>query len=58
MLRAYNFATQQVLVTAESLAGTSDVSPQDARKQRSWPRMVAFAVIVAAAVALAIALGR
>ena len=49
---------QLFLVTAESVAGTSDVSPQDARKQRSWPRMVAFAVIVAAAVALALALGR
>jgi serine/threonine-protein kinase len=49
---------QLFLVTAESVAGTSDVSPQDARKPRSWPRMVAFAVIVAAAVALAIALGR
>jgi serine/threonine-protein kinase len=49
---------QLFLVTAESVAGTSSVSPQDARKQRSWPRMVAFAVIVAAAVALALALGR
>ena len=49
---------QLFLVTAESVAGTSDVSPQDARKPRSWPRMVAFAVIVAAAVALALALGR
>jgi serine/threonine protein kinase len=49
---------QLFLVTAESLAGSSDVSPQEAPKQRSWPRMVAFAVIVAAAVALALVLGR
>jgi serine/threonine-protein kinase len=47
---------QLFLVTAESVASTSEVSA--ATKERTWPRFLAFAIIVAAAVALAIVLGK
>ena len=49
---------QLFLVTAESVAGVSDVSADRALKDRAWPRILAFAIIVAAAIALAIALGK
>jgi serine/threonine protein kinase len=49
---------QLFLVTAESVTGISDVSADRAPKVRSWPRILAFALIVAAAVALAIVLGK
>jgi serine/threonine protein kinase len=49
---------QLFLVTAESVPGTSEVSAHTAAKDRSWPRLIAFAIIVATAVALAIVLGK
>jgi serine/threonine-protein kinase len=49
---------QLFLVTADSVAGISDVSADRAPKVRTWPRLLAFAIIVAAAVALAIVLGK
>ena len=49
---------QLFLVTADSVTGASEVSADRAPKVRSWPRILAFAIIVAVAVALAIALGR
>ena len=48
---------QLFLVTAEAVAGTSEVSVDRAPKAR-WPRFLAFAIIVAAAIALAIVLGK
>ena len=49
---------QLFLVSAESVPGSSDISADRLPKVRSWPRLLAFAIIVAAAVGLAIALGR
>jgi hypothetical protein len=49
---------QLFLVTAESLSGISEVAALRASKERSWPRILAFAIIVAAAVALAIVMGK
>jgi serine/threonine protein kinase len=49
---------QLFLVTAESVSGISEVAALRASKERSWPRILAFAIIVAAAVALAIAMGK
>jgi hypothetical protein len=49
---------QLFLVTAESVPSTSEVSAHRAAKEHSWPRVLAFAIIVAAAVALAIVLGK
>jgi hypothetical protein len=49
---------QLFLVTAESVPGTSEVSADRAPKTRAWPRILAFAIIVAAAIALAVALGK
>jgi serine/threonine-protein kinase len=53
---------QLFLVTAESGAGISSTSSGSSvartRKERAWPRLVAFAVIIAAAIGLALVLGR
>ncbi len=49
---------QLFLVTAESVAGVSEVSAARVPRARAWPRVLAFAIIVAAAIALAIALGK
>ena len=49
---------QLFLVTADSVAGASEVSAVRVPKVRAWPRFLAFAIIVAAAIALAIALGK
>ena len=49
---------QLFLVTAESVSGVSNGSVDRAPKARAWPRVLAFVIIVAAAVALAIALGK
>jgi eukaryotic-like serine/threonine-protein kinase len=49
---------QLFLVTAESATGISDVSTERTPKVRAWPRFLAFGLIVAAAVGLAIVLGR
>jgi hypothetical protein len=49
---------QLFLVTAETVAGISDTSADRTPKIRAWPRFLAFGLIVAAAVGLAIALGR
>jgi serine/threonine-protein kinase len=49
---------QLFLVSSESVASVSEVSAHRATKERAWPRFLAFAIIVAAAVALAIALGK
>jgi serine/threonine-protein kinase len=49
---------QLFLVTAESLSSISEVAALRATKDRAWPRLLAFAIIVAAAVALAIVMGK
>jgi serine/threonine protein kinase len=49
---------QLFLVTADSVTGVSDGSVDRTPKVRVWPRFVAFAIIIAAAVALAIVLGK
>ena len=49
---------QLFMVTSEAAVDTSDVSADRPLAAHSWPRILAFAVIVAATVALAIALGR
>jgi len=51
---------QLFLVTAESMTGTSSggASADRAVKTRSWARILAFGVILAAAIGLAIAFGR
>lgn len=48
---------QLFLVTADSLS-TSDISGEPVPRVKTWPRVLAFALIVAAAVALAVAFGR
>ncbi len=49
---------QLFLVTAESVAAVSEVSAIRAPRARAWPRVLLFAIIAAAAVALARALGK
>jgi serine/threonine protein kinase len=49
---------QLFLVTAEAVAGVSEVSADRVPRVRAWPRILAFAIIVAAAIALAVALGK
>jgi serine/threonine-protein kinase len=49
---------QLFMVPASSVAGSSSVEEDPVPKVRSWQRIAALAVIVAAAIALAIALGR
>jgi serine/threonine protein kinase len=50
---------QLFLVTAESVAGSSSAGMMDRPPgARAWPRILAFGVIIAAAIGLAIALGK
>ena len=49
---------QLFMVQADSVAGASSVEEERLPKVRSWQRIAALAVIIAAAIALAIALGK
>jgi hypothetical protein len=48
---------QLFLVTAESVPQASS-EPSPRPKKRTWPRVLAFGLLIAAAIGLAIALGR